>query len=149
MKRAPFKRRKKGEITKLKEELWKLCRQISSRTQPHSCYTCNTPLRWGSSVMQLGHFIARSFASQELIFDLKNLRWQCRICNQFRSGEWQKFEARLILEEGQAYVDELKERNRVTRGTTYLKEWYLGKIVEYTALLSTLEGRQPGENTHT
>jgi hypothetical protein len=149
MKRAPFKRRKKGEITKLKEELWGLCRQISARTQPHQCYTCGTSLRWGSSVMQLGHFIARSFASQELVFDLKNLRWQCRICNQFRNGEWPTFEANLIRDHGQAYVDELKERNRITRGTTYPKDWYLAKIAEYTALLSTLQGGQTGENPHT
>lgn len=131
-----IKRRKKGKVTKLKEQLWALCRQRAAQLYEHKCYTCGTHLIWGSSVMQLGHFIPRSVCSQELHFDLKNLRWQCRICNQFKNGEWPTFEANLIRDHGQGYVDELKARNKVTRGTTYLSIWYEQKIADYTAILS-------------
>jgi len=130
------KRRKKGELTKLKLELWRLTRIRAAALYEHSCFTCGVELRWGSSVMQLGHFIPRSNCSQELHFDMKNLRWQCRICNQFKDGRWPDFEARLIREHGLEYVNELKTRNQATKGTTYPLSWYQNHIKEYEALLN-------------
>lgn len=129
------KKRKKSELTKLKEELWRLTRIYAAQIYPHECYTCGVHLRWGSSVMQLGHFIPRAICSQELHFDLKNLRWQCRICNQFKNGRWPEFEERLIREHGLAYVEDIKERNRATKGTTYPKGWYHEQIALLTKKL--------------
>ena len=129
--RKPRKRRKKGELTKLKEKLWFECRQLAAELYEHKCYTCGVELRWGSSVMQLGHFIPRSNCSQEMHFELRNLRWQCRICNQFKNGRWPEFEERLIKENGQEYVDELKRRNKETKGKTYPFTWYQEKIEYY------------------
>lgn len=129
------KRRHKGELTKIKERLWFLTRIEASKLYEHSCYTCGVELRWGSSVMQLGHFIPRSNCSQEMHFDIKNLRWQCRICNQFKNGRWPEFEARLIKEHGLEYVQELKDRNAATKGTTYPLSWYASKIEELKGVI--------------
>ncbi len=128
------KRQKKGELTKLKEELWSLMRHVQAKRLEHTCYTCLTPLRWGSSWMQLGHFIARSESSQELIYDLLNTRWQCMTCNKFKHGRWYTFEQNLIRDHGVAYVAELKTRNAATKGITYPLDWYRAKISEYSAL---------------
>ena len=130
----PAKRQKKPSVRLLKKKLWKLCREIAFEIYAHECYTCGTYLQRGSSIMQLGHFLPKSTCSAELAFDMKNLRWQCRYCNQFKSGEWVKFEQRLIAEHGQEYVDELKRRDLATRGKQYDTLWYQNKIAEYSIM---------------
>ncbi len=129
------KRRKKGELTKLKDKLWDLMRHVAAEKYPHTCYTCETPLRWGSSWMQLGHFIARSESSQELVYDLLNTRWQCMTCNKFKHGRWYTFECNLTRDCGVEYVEELKRRNKETKGKTFPLDWYRAKIAEYENLL--------------
>ena len=142
--RGTKKRRRKGEITKLKDQLWFTMRQLAALIYKHECYTCNTRLVWGSAVMQLGHFLPKASCSVELKFDIKNTRWQCRFCNQFRN-DWPQYEDRLIREHGIEYVNELKERNRATKGLTYSKDWFTSKISEYQTILTNLKNPTPAK----
>lgn len=127
----PFKkRRKKGAISKLKEELWQLCREIQKNKYGTTCFTCKKFIEKG---IHLGHFITSSTCSVELRYDLNNLRPQCYHCNINLSGNWVKFEEEL-LKEG-TDIGELKRRNGETKGLVYDVTWFQNKIEEYTALL--------------
>lgn len=128
---------KKGEITKAKDKLWELCKQIIRKKYGNTCYTCGTTGLAGSN-WQTGHFITSSTCSTELRYDLKNLRPQCYRCNISLSGNWQRFEERLIWDEGQEYVDELKRRNRETQGQKYGLVWIKAKTEEYKEILKAL-----------
>lgn len=69
------------------------------------CYTCG---KIGSiTSFDCGHFQRRG--SKTTRFDPSNARIQCRKCNYFRSGEFEKFEINLIKEIGQEQVDYLKQ----------------------------------------
>lgn len=126
------KRRKKGELTKLKEKLWQITRQIIIKRYGTTCYTCGNRNLVGSG-LHVGHFIPSSVCSAELRFCLGNLKPQCYRCNIHLSGNWLAYEAHL-LRDG-VDVEELKRRNEATKGLTYSKEWFENKITEYQHIL--------------
>jgi len=130
-------RKKKSPLAKLKIELWKLCREITIKRDGSDCYTCPSKDLSGSS-RHLGHFISSSICSTELRYDLKNLRIQCYSCNIHKSGNWLAYENRLIRENGETYVQELKQRNEQTKGAMYREDWYEQKIAEYQSILDRL-----------
>lgn len=134
----PYKRRrrKKGELTKLKDKLWDLCRQITRKKYGNICYTCGKGPLTGSSY-QTGHFITSSNCSIELRYDLKNLAIQCYNCNINKSGNWVVFEKLLTDLHGPEFVAELKSRNLATKGKVYPLEWFISRIEEYKSLLET------------
>jgi len=130
-------RKKTSNLAKLKKQLWQLCREITIKRDGSDCYTCPSQNLSGSS-RHLGHFISSSICSTELRYDLKNLRIQCYSCNIHKSGNWLAYENRLIRENGENYVVELKQRNEQTKGTMYRDEFYTKKIAEYQGILSSL-----------
>lgn len=136
------KRRKKGELTKLKEKLWELCKKITRKNcvQPDGSWICYTS---GKIIVfpkdaHTGHFIPASLCSPELRYDLKNLRVQTYDQNINKNGNALQFERNLIRDHGQEYVDELWNRNEATKHTTYHLDWYKNKIAEYEILLSEM-----------
>ncbi len=136
------KRRNKGEITKLKDTLWELCKQITRKRyiQPDGtwmCYTGNKPILLAKNV-HTGHCIPSANCSVELRYDLKNLRPQSYNQNINLSGNSLQFERNLIRDHGQAYMDDLWNRNEATKGKVYPKEWFEAKIQEYSSLLQQL-----------
>lgn len=128
---------RKSELTKAKDKLWDLCKKIIRQTYANDCYTCHAKGLEGSN-WQTGHFITSSTCSMELRYDLKNLRPQCFQCNINKSGNWREFEKRLVKEEGQKYVNELKRRNDATKGGNYGIVWIKQKTEDYKELLSAL-----------
>jgi len=58
------------------------------------CYTCDEKQSWKS--MDCGHFISRKHMG--LRWDLRNLRPQCKFCNQVLSGNIDDFKKELELE---------------------------------------------------
>jgi hypothetical protein len=77
----------------------------------------------------------------ELRYDLRNLRIQSYDQNINKNGNTLQFEENLIRDHGQAYVDELKARNRATKGLSYGRDWYLKKIAEYNDKLLVISNR--------
>ena len=124
-----MKRRK--NITKLKKELWDLCKALTRKNHGYFCFTCGNPVQYPHT----GHFIPSSICSTELRYDLKNLRPQCFSCNIHKSGNWVAFEAKFDQLYGKSYVRELKKRNEKTKGRKYDILWVEAKIEEYKQLL--------------
>lgn len=148
LKRSYFKKKvkvknkkQKNPLKLLKDELWELCKQLTRKFFGYSCYTCDDYVEFPHT----GHFITDSICSTELSYDLKNLRPQCYRCNIHLSGNWVEFERRLIEDCGEKYVNELKERNNLTKrtgldskGIKYDEFWYKSKIEEYRNLLNKI-----------
>ena len=132
------KRPKKGETTKLKHELWQLCRQIIKNRYGNVCFTCGLQNLTGSN-WQTGHFIASSICSTELRYSLDNLRPQCAACNIWKSGNWLAFENHLLQEKGSEWVAQLKKKNEEGKGKKYGNFYLKEKIAEYTKLLTPLQ----------
>lgn len=128
------KRRKKGEITKLKAQLWQLCRQIIKKRYGNICYTCKKEIPDGKG-MHTGHYITSSLCSIELRFDLDNLRPQCFHDNINLSGNWPAYKQAIELEMGPDITTKLLQRNQETKGKVYSKEWFEAKIQHYSQLI--------------
>lgn len=126
-----MRRKAKPTITKLKKKLWELCKQITRKRHGMNCYTCGVLCE----APHTAHFIPSSVCSVEVRYALENLRPCCYRCNINLSGNWPAYEAHLIADHGQKYVDDLKRRNNATKGGMYRNDWYEAKIAEYTALL--------------
>ncbi len=133
LKRTSIKKKnpKPTNVTKLKKLLWELCRDITRARHGYYCYTCGNH----SEHPHTGHFISSSICSVELRYDLKNLRPQCYRCNIHLSGNWLAYELKLKQDEGDVYVDELKDRNQATKGRQYDITWFQNKILEYEKIL--------------
>jgi 5-methylcytosine-specific restriction endonuclease McrA len=129
------KRRKKSDLSKLKEKLWQLCRQLIIKQHGTDCYTCPSRNLAGSG-LHIGHFIPSSVCSTRLRYCLTNLRPQCYACNIHRSGNWLAYERHLIRDGVDVAV--LKQQNGATTGLSYRNDWYETKITEYQALLDSL-----------
>lgn len=111
------KKEKKIPISKLTKLIWKECRRIAFKlyAKPIYCYTCNSGPLEGANC-QLGHFLHRSTCGAFLKYDMRNLRFQCFMCNLRRGGMGAEFGERLAREHGQEYVDELfRDKQRTTK----------------------------------
>lgn len=135
-------KKKPKSISKLKKDLWELCKQIIRKRYgllngTWLCYTSGR-LIIDPRDAHTGHFIHSSLCSVELRYDLNNLRIQSYDQNINKNGNTLEYEENLIRDHGKEYVEELKQRNRDTKGKSYGVVWYLNKIEEYTELLKTL-----------
>lgn len=129
-----------SEVPLLKKKLWELCKQLTRGKYGNVCYTCGQTGLAGSG-WHTGHFITKSICSTELAYDLKNLRPQCYRCNIHLSGNWPAFEERLIKDQGKKYVEELKARNRKTKGGSYGSFWFKERIGEYEREVSQIRSQ--------
>ena len=98
------------------------------------CYTSGKRMVFPKDA-HTGHCIPSSLCSVELRYDLNNLRVQSYDQNINKNGNPLQFERNLIRDHGQAYMDDLWNRNEATKGKIYPKQWFLDKITEYTTLL--------------
>lgn len=132
MKKTRLRRKSKTPLAKLKDKLWKLCREIIILRYGNTCYCCGSRGLSGSN-LHIGHFIPSSVCSTELRYDLGNLRPSCYRCNIHLSGNWPAYEAH--LKSDGIDVEELKRRNEATKGLKYDETWYTSKIEEYEHIL--------------
>ena len=137
-KKTPPKKKPKS-LTLLKKNLWELCKQLIRKQYGLSngtwlCYTSGK-LIIDPRDAHTGHFIHSSLCSVELRYDLNNLRIQSYDQNINKNGNTLQYEENLIRDHGQKYVDDLKRRNRETKGNLFGRYWYEQKILEYKLLL--------------
>ena len=130
------KPRKRGEITKLKEKLWLLCRQITKKRYGNVCYTSGKTVPDGKG-LHTGHYITSSTCSIPLRYDIRNLRPQSFHDNINLSGNWPAFHKRME-QETPGITAVLLAENEATKGKTYNKQWFLDKISEYETLLQRM-----------
>lgn len=123
---------KKKSPKKLREELWNECKRLV-RSKYNcggywTCFTCDRVIDEPAKA-QTGHFLPSSTCGAFLRYDLRNLRIQCYNCNINQGGAGAEFYRRLVLENGQDYVDQLfKDKNVSIKADNW---WFISKIEEY------------------
>lgn len=75
------------------------------------CFTCGASRFWGE--VDAGHFMSRACMSTR--WDEKNVQFQCKRCNGFRSGEQYKFSIQLDRIYGDGTAEELLIESKQTR----------------------------------
>ena len=130
------KRRKKGTITKLKEELWQLCRQIVFKTYGTDCYTCEAKNLEGSNC-QGGHMPWHSSELAECLKrDPRFVRAQCFNCNMRKGGKGGT--AYLRMEKEGIDVKALWAENLAAKGKVCPTQWFRDEIERYKQILESL-----------
>jgi hypothetical protein len=134
LKKTPLKKKSKSPIRKLQDDLWKECRRIANTLyKPQNgvfrCFTCNNEI--SGSNKQLGHFLPKSVCGAFLKYDLRNLRWQCYMCNIHLSGNGAVFYRKLVEIEGQEYVDKIFADKLKT---VKAHDFYIELLAQYSKL---------------
>lgn len=122
------KKKKKGKLTLLKNELWQLVRLKVFATYGSDCYTCDAKNLEGVN-RQGGHV---PWHSSELSvpcrYDIRFIRAQCFNCNMRKGGKGGTANQRMRAEG--IDVDGLWRYNLATKGKVYPLSWFENKIKE-------------------
>ena len=102
---------KKKTVSQLGKKVWEHCKRLvrAKYVKPNgtwNCYTCDRLIDEPAKA-QTGHFIPSSICGYFLRYDLRNLRIQCYNCNINAGGNGAEYYKRMVIEEGQEYVDQL------------------------------------------
>lgn len=126
-----IKKAKKKTPAQLRDQLWELTKQACRKKYGNVCFTCGSRDLAGSN-WQSGHFIPSSVCGAYLRYDLRNIRPQCIRCNLHGGGMGAEFYRRLVLIEGQEYVDQLfRDKQLITKADSI---FYLAKIKEFEGM---------------
>lgn len=99
----------------LKASLWIYCRMLIRNKYGNECYTCGQK-NLDKHNWHTGHFIAKKTCGAYLKYDLRNLRPQCYNCNINLGGNGALFYQKMVIREGQEYVDQIfRDRNLITK----------------------------------
>ena len=121
---AKKKRKKKSTKKKLKDQAWKLfSRYVRLRDSDDegfcNCVTCGVKDYWKN--MQAGHAIGGR--TNALLFDEEIVNAQCRACNIFRGGQYEKYAIVMIDRHGlDKYRQMVNKKHEIKRFTE--KELY-------------------------
>ena len=123
------------------QDLIKECDHLTSKyvrlraTDEHKmidCYTCGKKMDYSDA--QCGHFIPRS--NLYLRFDLRNVRPQCNVCNNYKRGNMKEYRKRLNKEHP-GLPDILTEESLLVHHMT--RDEVKGYIREYSAKIKALK----------
>jgi len=104
--------KKQKTLSKLKKDLWKVFAlyiklKYSIDNEYTKCFTCDAPLKIGTSNCQAGHYYTKK-GYPALYFNENNVRPQCYHCNINLSGNTVIFGERLENEIGTDQMEHLK-----------------------------------------
>jgi hypothetical protein len=127
------KPKKQKTVGKLRLDLWdQLSLYIklvhSSDGEWCSCYTCDKPIKIGTTDCQGGHAFSKS-ANGNLYFDERAIRPQCSYCNCGEEGNHYIFNERLKQEIGLAAWNDMFENRK--REFKKPRGWYIDQIEYY------------------
>jgi hypothetical protein len=132
---------KKKTLSKYKQELWKLFSlYIKKKYETEEgwcrCYTCQKPLKIGTSDCQSGHYYTKK-GYPALFFDENNVRPQCYHCNINLSGNIVIFGENLKNEIGYNAMEIMKSKRhdqvkRTKSDYIELIEFYKDKLAQLT-----------------
>src|SRR3990167_2205596 len=130
--KTKLNRKSKSPLRKLQDEIWQHCRRIIKSRYilldgTYRCFTCDKPIEGQNC--QLGHFIPNSVGGTLLRYNLDNLRLQCYYENINLGGNGSEFYRRMVLENGQEFVDNLF---KLKYATAKAKEHYENLLKEYS-----------------
>ena len=132
--KTKLNRKSKSPLRKLQDEIWQHCRRIIKSRYilldgTYRCFTCDKPIEGQNC--QLGHFIPNSVGGTLLRYNLDNLRLQCYYENINLGGNGSEFYRRMVLENGQEFVDNLF---KLKYATAKAKEHYENLLKEYSQI---------------
>lgn len=136
----PVKKKPKT-LGKLKKELWDVfsLHQKLVHSQDGEwcqCYTCDKPLKIGTSDCHGGHCLSKA-GNPNLYFDERSTRPQCYKCNVHYGGMHYEFNERLKQEIGlESWQEMYDNRKQVNK---YNRQWFEEKIEYYTAEVKRLK----------
>lgn len=104
VRKSKVRKTSKKRVSALDRKLKELCKQIIRKKYGNECYTCDQKNLSGCN-WQTGHMIPKGSLGSFLRWDLRVLRPQCMDCNLNNGGQGAEFLRRMIIREGQEYVD--------------------------------------------
>lgn len=129
--------KKPKTLSKLKDECWELCKQITRKRYQNkdgtfTCYTCDRHIDIPAKA-QTGHFIPSGSCGAFLRHDLRNLRIQDYYCNINLGGNGTEYYRRMVQEVGQEAVDQLfQDKQKIIKADII---YYTTLIENYKKLL--------------
>lgn len=135
--RKPLRKQSKESVAKLQRRLWVYCRMLVRKLYGNECYTCGAKDLEGSNY-QTGHFLPKSTCGAFLRYDIRVLRPQCARCNLWGGGEGAEFLRKMIIREGQEYVDQIFKDKMIILDSKSAKERYEYLIEKYRIQLQDL-----------
>ncbi len=101
----------------LQRKLWVYCKALTRKKYGNpdgtwNCYTCNKTITYGGDA-HTSHLIPKAACGANLKYDLRNLRITCYHCNINLGGNGAEFLRKMIVREGQDYVDKLYDDKKV------------------------------------
>jgi len=132
---------KKTKLSTLKTKLWDLVAlhqklSFSADGIWCNCYTCDKPIKIGTTDCQAGHAIPKG-GYTGIYFTEECIRPQCYRCNHVMEGNHAIFEERLKRELGENIIDQLKMVGR--HPLPYKRADYLYLIDDYTEKVKQLK----------
>lgn len=107
---------------------WEICGE-----RVNTCYTCGK--MFPVKLLDCGHYHSRSVMS--LRYDERNGRPQCQNCNRYLSGNRAVYEANLLKDHGQEWLDELNRDKNILKTESDF-DWYIKNIRFYRDKLSNM-----------
>lgn len=135
MRKTPIKRKSKSLKKKQEDKLWELCKLITRKIYPNTCYTCGKIGLEGSS-WQTGHMWAKASLGSHLKYDLRILRPQCFWCNINLGGNGAVFYSKMLKENGKKYMESLEKEKQILIKADEI--WFTEKINNYQEILNKL-----------
>lgn len=120
---------KRPSKKELKNRLWLLTSKYV-RSQSAHCYTCGMHLPEMRD-RSAGHFWSRG-GHPSVAFDLDNIRVQCVVCNNWKSGNLAEYAFKLEKEIGEKRYSALRERAHQTKHYT---------ISDYETLMEDIKSK--------
>lgn len=132
---------KMRKVSAIKSELWDLFTLhqklvYSSDGEWCNCYTCDKPIKIGTTDCQGGHAFSKG-ANGALYFDERAVRPQCSYCNCAEEGNHYIFNERLKQEIGLPAWQHMYDNRKTLR--TGSRQVYLDKIAYYGAEIERLK----------
>lgn len=135
IKRTPIKRKGKSLKKQQEDKLWELCKLITRKLYPNTCYTCGKVGLDGSS-WHTGHMWAKASLGSHLKYDLRILRPQCYTCNINYGGMGAVFYSKMLKENGAKYMKDLEKEKQILIKADEI--WFTEKISNYQEILTNL-----------
>lgn len=120
---------------KQEDKLWELCKLITRKLYPNTCYTCGKAGLEGSN-WHTGHMWAKASLGSHLKYDLRILRPQCYNCNINYGGQGALFYAKMLSENGKKYMEALEKEKQILIKADEI--WFAKKIEDYKLILEQL-----------
>lgn len=130
-KKTKLRKSSKLCVAKMGRQLWVYCRMIIRKKYGNDCYICDRKGLEGGN-WHTAHLIPKAACGAYLKYDLRNLRPCCYHCNINLGGNGAEFMRKMIIREGQEYVDQIfRDRNLITKE----KEYYPMLIEKYKLMI--------------